>query len=87
MQLGRIEFSPCNGCLCASECMPFGTCMKARSKEPPTPRLYQPSHPAAMLTAMPAATGWICPRCQVVHAPFVPRCACAKPANREDGND
>ena len=24
-----------------------------------------------------AGEGWVCPRCGIVHAPWVPRCSCA----------
>lgn len=84
MQIGRIEFAPCAGCLCAGECAPFGTCLKERSAQPATPRLYPPSHPGAMpLAPARLEAGWMCPRCQSVHAPYVPRCHC-KPARQSD---
>jgi hypothetical protein len=31
-----------------------------------------------------AAIGWVCPRCQVVHAPHVSRCDCPPPTETAD---
>lgn len=34
-----------------------------------------------------AASGWICPRCQAVHAPHVRRCDCPPPTETADTKD
>lgn len=64
MMLGHVGFSTCTGCCAPSECLPHAACMIKRTFKPLP--VVQPI----------LATGWLCPRCQVVHAPSVQRCTC-----------
>jgi hypothetical protein len=42
-------------------------------------------HKTKTVTKTPiAAIGWVCPRCQAVHAPHVGRCDCPPPTETAD---
>lgn len=46
---------------------------------------WPPSAAAPSLIRQPPERGWICPKCQRVHAPFVPAChPCNQPINSKD---
>lgn len=36
--------------------------------------------PNSVPTPPPSLIGWICPRCQTVHSPFIPQCGCQPPS-------